>query len=122
MANPRVLLLDEPSEGFAPVVIDQIVETLRQIRVAGTCLVVVEQHLSMVRRVADRFAALVKGGVRPRARSATSTRSSCAARLHRDARGVARQTPDRPLDEGAGLCGAVDRSGQTLLGVSSPRS
>lgn len=63
MANPRVLLLDEPSEGLAPVVVDQIVHALAEIRAAGTSLVIVEQHLPLVRRVADRFAVLVKGAV-----------------------------------------------------------
>jgi ABC-type branched-subunit amino acid transport system ATPase component len=61
MANPRVLLLDEPSEGLAPVLIDQIVDALLAIRRNGTGLVIVEQHLNLVRRVADRFVILVKG-------------------------------------------------------------
>jgi branched-chain amino acid transport system ATP-binding protein len=57
-------LLDEPSEGLAPVVIDQIVDALHTIRANGTGLVIVEQHLSLVRRVAERFVVLVKGEVR----------------------------------------------------------
>jgi ABC-type branched-subunit amino acid transport system ATPase component len=61
MANPQLLLLDEPSEGLAPVIIDKIVESVLEIRKRGVGVVLVEQHISMVRRVADRFLVLSKG-------------------------------------------------------------
>jgi ABC-type branched-subunit amino acid transport system ATPase component len=63
MSNPRVLLLDEPSEGLAPVIIDELAEALRQIQSEGVGLVTVEQHLGLVARVSDRFILLEKGEV-----------------------------------------------------------
>ena len=63
MADPSLILLDEPSEGLSPVLIDGLVETLNRIRGAGTGVLVVEQHLSLVKRAADRFVILAKGEV-----------------------------------------------------------
>jgi branched-chain amino acid transport system ATP-binding protein len=61
MANPRVLVLDEPSEGLSPVLVDDIVNVLNRIRKLGTSILVVEQHLSLVRRVAQSFVVMSKG-------------------------------------------------------------
>jgi ABC-type branched-subunit amino acid transport system ATPase component len=63
MANPSLLLLDEPSEGLSPVLVDGLVDTLNSIRRAGIGVLVVEQHLSLVRRATDRFVILAKGEV-----------------------------------------------------------
>ena len=63
MANPSLILLDEPSEGLSPVLIDGLVQTLNRIRGAGTGVLVVEQHLSLVKRATDRFVILAKGEV-----------------------------------------------------------
>lgn len=63
MANPSLILLDEPSEGLSPVLIDGLVETLNRIRAAGTGILVVEQHLNLVKRATDRFVILAKGEV-----------------------------------------------------------
>ncbi len=63
MANPRVLLLDEPSEGLSPVLVDQLVEVLNRIRSSGTGILVVEQHLNLVRRATERFVVLAKGEI-----------------------------------------------------------
>jgi ABC-type branched-subunit amino acid transport system ATPase component len=63
MANPSLLLLDEPSEGLSPVLVDGLVDTLNDIRKAGTGILVVEQHLSLVKRATDRFVILSKGEV-----------------------------------------------------------
>jgi branched-chain amino acid transport system ATP-binding protein len=63
MANPDLLFLDEPSEGLSPVLIDGFVGALNTIRRAGTGILVVEQHLSLVRRATDRFVILAKGEV-----------------------------------------------------------
>ncbi|MFE7075186.1 ABC transporter ATP-binding protein [Streptomyces sp. NPDC057620] len=61
MAEPLLLMLDEPTEGLAPVVIDELVGALRQIRERGTALLLVEQHIGMIQQLADRFLALSKG-------------------------------------------------------------
>ena len=63
MANPSLILLDEPSEGLSPVLIDGLVETLNRIRGAGTGVLVVEQHINLVKRATDRFVILAKGEV-----------------------------------------------------------
>ena len=63
MANPALLLLDEPSEGLSPVLVDDLVRALNEIRRAGTGVLVVEQHLSLVKRATDRFVILSKGEI-----------------------------------------------------------
>jgi ABC-type branched-subunit amino acid transport system ATPase component len=70
MANPDLLLLDEPSEGLSPVLVDGLVRALDEIRSAGTGILVVEQHLSLVRRATDRFVILSKGEIVGSARTA----------------------------------------------------
>ena len=63
LANPSVLLLDEPSEGLAPVLIDQLCEALVAVRSQGTGILIVEQRLDIVQRIADRFTIIVKGTI-----------------------------------------------------------
>lgn len=63
LGNPRVLLLDEPSEGLSPLLVDELAATFNKIREAGTGLLLVEQHLSLVRRVSQRFAVMSKGQI-----------------------------------------------------------
>jgi branched-chain amino acid transport system ATP-binding protein len=61
MAEPALLMLDEPTEGLAPVIIDSIVDVLKEIQSRGTALLLVEQHISMIQSVATRFLALRSG-------------------------------------------------------------
>ena len=63
MANPGLLLLDEPSEGLSPVLVDDLVRALNEIRRAGAGVLIVEQHLSLVKRSTDRFVILSKGEI-----------------------------------------------------------
>jgi branched-chain amino acid transport system ATP-binding protein len=63
MAEPKVLLLDEPTEGLAPVIIDELIRAFRVIQEQGVALVLVEQHIRMVQQLAQRFVALGKGRV-----------------------------------------------------------
>jgi ABC-type branched-subunit amino acid transport system ATPase component len=63
MANPSLVFLDEPSEGLSPVLIDGLVGALNTIRQAGTGVLVVEQHLNLIKRSTDRFIILAKGEV-----------------------------------------------------------
>ena len=63
MANPTLLLLDEPSEGLSPVLVDELVGAIARIRAAGAGVLVVEQHLGLVRRSTDRFVILSKGEI-----------------------------------------------------------
>jgi branched-chain amino acid transport system ATP-binding protein len=63
MSNPRVLLLDEPSMGLAPVLVDSIFDTIRQLHAAGTTLLLVEQNARMALQVAGRGYVLQTGAV-----------------------------------------------------------
>ena len=54
MANPQVLLLDEPSMGLAPVLVDSIFDTIRQLHADGTTILLVEQNARMALQVASR--------------------------------------------------------------------
>lgn len=63
MANPSLILLDEPSEGLAPVIVDQLAVIFRQVADQGTALLLIEQNLTLVARVAERYCAMAKGAV-----------------------------------------------------------
>jgi branched-chain amino acid transport system ATP-binding protein len=63
MANPRVLLMDEPSMGLAPVLVDSIFETIRQLHAEGTTILLVEQNARMALQVASRGYVLQSGAV-----------------------------------------------------------
>ena len=61
MARPKLLLLDEPSMGLAPVLVDLIFETIVTIRESGTTVLLVEQNALAALRVADRAYVLESG-------------------------------------------------------------
>ncbi|HEX6363819.1 MAG TPA: ABC transporter ATP-binding protein [Albitalea sp.] len=63
MANPSLILLDEPSEGLAPVIVDQLAVIFNQVAAQGTALLLIEQNMSLVMRVAKRYLAMAKGAV-----------------------------------------------------------
>jgi branched-chain amino acid transport system ATP-binding protein len=61
IANPRVLLFDEPSEGLAPIVVKLITDTIAGLRERGLSAIVVEQNLHVAVALADRVAIMTKG-------------------------------------------------------------
>jgi branched-chain amino acid transport system ATP-binding protein len=63
MANPLLLVLDEPSEGLAPVIIDELAGVLQRLAAEGTALLLIEQHFGLVQRVAQRYYVLAKGAI-----------------------------------------------------------
>jgi branched-chain amino acid transport system ATP-binding protein len=63
MANPKVLLLDEPSMGLAPVLVDSIFKTIKQLHSAGTTILLVEQNARVALQVASRGYVLQSGSV-----------------------------------------------------------
>ena len=63
MAEPRVLLLDEPSMGLAPVLVDSIFDTIKQLHASGTTILLVEQNARVALQVADRGYVLQTGQV-----------------------------------------------------------
>ena len=63
MARPRVLLLDEPSMGLAPMVISQIFAIIAEINAQGTTILLVEQNAAQALRCSDRAYILETGNV-----------------------------------------------------------
>jgi branched-chain amino acid transport system ATP-binding protein len=61
LTNPRLLILDEATEGLAPRVAATIWRTIRSIRDGGIATVIVDKHFAMLAEIADRCAILVKG-------------------------------------------------------------
>jgi branched-chain amino acid transport system ATP-binding protein len=61
MAKPRLLLLDEPSMGLAPILVDQIFETIRGLKGAGLTILLVEQNARAALAIADRAYVLETG-------------------------------------------------------------
>lgn len=63
MANPKMLLLDEPSMGLAPVLVDDIFDTIRQLHAEGTTILLVEQNARLALQVASRGYVLQSGSI-----------------------------------------------------------
>jgi branched-chain amino acid transport system ATP-binding protein len=63
MTNPRLIILDEATEGLAPLMRDEIWHTIRLVREAGIAVIVVDKTVSAVLSLADRVTVLVKGSV-----------------------------------------------------------
>lgn len=64
MGNPACILLDEPSEGVAPVIVDQMAEAIRELKKAGVAILLSEQNLHFAMEVADRAYIIEKGAIR----------------------------------------------------------
>jgi branched-chain amino acid transport system ATP-binding protein len=63
MRNPTVLLLDEPSEGLAPKLVEQVGEILERLRATGLAILLVEQNLGLATRVGQRVVVMNKGTI-----------------------------------------------------------
>jgi branched-chain amino acid transport system ATP-binding protein len=63
MSKPRILLLDEPSMGLSPIMVKEVFRIIRDIKTAGTTLLLVEQNARMALREADRGYVLENGAV-----------------------------------------------------------
>jgi branched-chain amino acid transport system ATP-binding protein len=64
MGNPRCVLLDEPSEGLAPIIVEQMAHSIRALKAEGMCVVLSEQNLHFCQSVADRAYIIEKGQIR----------------------------------------------------------
>jgi branched-chain amino acid transport system ATP-binding protein len=63
MGNPRVLLLDEPSEGLAPIIVAEVGRTIARLKAEGQSIVLVEQNVQLALELADEVAVLNTGRI-----------------------------------------------------------
>ncbi len=63
MGNPRLILLDEPSEGLAPVIVEQMAQAILALKAAGVTVLLAEQNLHFALRVADSAAVIEQGRI-----------------------------------------------------------
>ena len=75
MANPRVLLMDEPSEGLAPQIVAEVMSTIRRLKESGLSIVLVEQSPKLVFDIADDIVIINSGVVAYRG-TAAETRTN----------------------------------------------
>jgi branched-chain amino acid transport system ATP-binding protein len=61
LLNPKLLIMDEPSEGLAPRIVEELVQTIRQLSQAGVGILLVEQNLGVAAAVAERHRVMVAG-------------------------------------------------------------
>jgi branched-chain amino acid transport system ATP-binding protein len=66
MANPKLMLIDEPSEGLAPKIVHEIMEIIRKLQEDGVTILLVEQHAEIAMRLSDNLRAYImeKGQIR----------------------------------------------------------
>jgi len=64
MSRPKLLLMDEPSAGLAPLVVEQVFDLVRRIRAEGLTVLIVEQNVQQVLDVVDRAYLLEVGGIK----------------------------------------------------------
>jgi len=70
MTNPALLLLDEPLEGLAPIIVDELAASLKKMKDEGTATVLVEQHTDLALSLTDEAVVIERGAIVHRARSA----------------------------------------------------
>src|SRR3954471_15269707 len=63
LTNPALLVMDEPSEGLAPAIIEHLIETFKKLEEEGLSILVIEQNLGMATAIADRQLVMVAGSI-----------------------------------------------------------
>jgi branched-chain amino acid transport system ATP-binding protein len=63
LTNPTLLIMDEPSEGLAPAIIEHLVETFKKLEEEGLAILMIEQNLAMATAVAERQLVMVAGSI-----------------------------------------------------------
>jgi branched-chain amino acid transport system ATP-binding protein len=92
VTNPRVLVMDEPSEGLAPTIVEDLIQTMKDLATGGMGLLVVEQNLGVATALAERQLVMVTGEI------ATET---TAAELANDPAAQRRYLGVEPLSDAA---------------------
>ena len=97
ITNPELLIMDEPSEGLAPAIIEQLIETFRTLEQEGLAILLIEQNLGMATAIAERQLVMVAGSI--------ATETTAAAAL--DRYGAATPLPRRRAARGAHVMATV---------------
>ena len=63
LGNPMVMLIDEPTEGLAPLIVERLVEVMREIRRRGVAILLVEQKLTIALEISDRVDVMGHGRI-----------------------------------------------------------
>ncbi|MBC7393699.1 MAG: ATP-binding cassette domain-containing protein, partial [Variovorax sp.] len=63
LLNPKLLVMDEPTEGLAPVIVEQVAQALRELAADGIAVLLIEQNLGVALSVADRIGLMVNGRI-----------------------------------------------------------
>src|SRR5204862_3998657 len=63
LTNPTLLIMDEPSEGLAPAIIEHLIETFRKLEEEGLAILLIEQNLGMATAIAERQLVMVAGSM-----------------------------------------------------------
>ena len=63
VTNPSLLIMDEPSEGLAPVILDDLIETIQSLLETGISILLVEQNLRTATSVVDELYVMVAGSI-----------------------------------------------------------
>ena len=63
LTNPQLLIMDEPSEGLAPAIVEQLIETFRQLEQEGLAILLIEQNLGVATAIAERQLVMVAGSI-----------------------------------------------------------
>jgi branched-chain amino acid transport system ATP-binding protein len=61
VTDPKVILLDEPSQGLAPLVVEELIRLITRLRAEGVTFLLVEQNLRLAEAVADEIHVMLKG-------------------------------------------------------------
>ena len=113
MSSPRLLMLDEPSMGLAPILVEQIFDIIRQLHQAGVTILLVEQNAQMALSVADRGYVLDSGNVVNASASVTLVMRGVANLTTEQAAVIRRKGPHRRLvlQQDAQVPGSPDLQG-----------
>jgi branched-chain amino acid transport system ATP-binding protein len=82
VTNPRVLIMDEPSEGLAPTIVEGLIQTIRDLAAGGMGLLVVEQNLGVATSLAERQLVMMTGSIAAETTAAELTNDPAAQRRY----------------------------------------
>jgi branched-chain amino acid transport system ATP-binding protein len=82
LTNPRLLIMDEPSEGLAPTIVEGLIETIKDLARGGMGLLVVEQNLGVATGLAERQLVMVGGSIAAETTAAALSSDSAAQRRY----------------------------------------